>query len=303
MDLNYLIVGAGYSGLLLGRELHRHPGQIAILEKSKGVGGRLATRRDGAFTFDHGAQFIRKSSQTAPLIENWQSMGISSPLLDETFCAIGGMTRIAKDLAKDLNIEFERKVLKLTPFEKKWAVQDDKGQSWVSSNVVLSCPLPQTIEILKNSGLSYDEDLEKVIYAKAIVFLIKDNHTEAPRAIYREPSSSEVFSVCSQLHKGTSSLPAWTVTMNASWSETHFDLSEDEIISAARKHLADELPPVSLNKISVKKWRYSHPLSSYSKLFTEVASGLYLIGDAFGGSSINGAHRSSEALLKHLQRL
>ena len=54
------IIGAGMSGLILARALAEFA-DITIFEKSRGVGGRMATRHvttpDGtAFSFDHGVQ-------------------------------------------------------------------------------------------------------------------------------------------------------------------------------------------------------------------------------------------------------
>ena len=51
------IIGTGLSGLTLGRDLNSIA-EVTFFEKSKGVGGRLATRRVKDFSFDHGAQFF-----------------------------------------------------------------------------------------------------------------------------------------------------------------------------------------------------------------------------------------------------
>ena len=49
-----LIVGAGASGILLARRLLERGVPALVLEKSRGVGGRVATRRIGTKKFDHG---------------------------------------------------------------------------------------------------------------------------------------------------------------------------------------------------------------------------------------------------------
>ena len=53
-----IVVGAGISGLLAADELQREGWTVAVLDKSRGVGGRMTTRRVGEGTFDHGAQFF-----------------------------------------------------------------------------------------------------------------------------------------------------------------------------------------------------------------------------------------------------
>jgi predicted NAD/FAD-dependent oxidoreductase len=51
------VVGAGIAGLALARSLH-DIADVTVFEKSRGVGGRMATRRAGAVGFDHGAQYF-----------------------------------------------------------------------------------------------------------------------------------------------------------------------------------------------------------------------------------------------------
>ena len=51
------IVGAGLSGLVLARCLCG-VAKVTIFEKSRGVGGRMATRYADGYEFDHGAQFF-----------------------------------------------------------------------------------------------------------------------------------------------------------------------------------------------------------------------------------------------------
>ena len=46
----------------------------------------------------------------------------------------------------------------------------------------------------------------------------------------------------------------------------------------------------------VKRWKFSHPNSIYPDPYVEVAPGLFLAGDSFGGPSITGAFLSAEKL-------
>jgi renalase len=53
-----VIVGAGIAGLSAAGELVASGRRVVVLEKSRGVGGRMATRRVGEAVCDHGAQFF-----------------------------------------------------------------------------------------------------------------------------------------------------------------------------------------------------------------------------------------------------
>jgi len=56
------IIGAGIAGITLARQL-QDSAEVSVFEKSRGFGGRMATRRAGSYQFDHGAQFFTARSQ------------------------------------------------------------------------------------------------------------------------------------------------------------------------------------------------------------------------------------------------
>ena len=58
-----VVVGAGLSGLTAARFLQENGHHVVVLDKGRGLGGRMATRRisipDGSTAIlDHGAQFF-----------------------------------------------------------------------------------------------------------------------------------------------------------------------------------------------------------------------------------------------------
>jgi len=53
-----VIVGAGIVGLVAGRSLHARGRSVLIVDKGRGVGGRLVTRGFEGGIFDYGAQFF-----------------------------------------------------------------------------------------------------------------------------------------------------------------------------------------------------------------------------------------------------
>ena len=56
---NIAIIGAGMSGMICARNLKDAGYEPIVFEKSRGVGGRMATRRTNeGLQFDHGAQYV-----------------------------------------------------------------------------------------------------------------------------------------------------------------------------------------------------------------------------------------------------
>ena len=79
------VIGAGISGLVCARTLRDHGYPVTVFEKSRGVGGRMATRRtDDGFQFDHGAQyFTARDRRFRRYVNSWIADGIVNPGWDE----------------------------------------------------------------------------------------------------------------------------------------------------------------------------------------------------------------------------
>ncbi|MGI9521779.1 MAG: NAD(P)-binding protein, partial [Hyphomicrobiaceae bacterium] len=122
------IIGAGLSGLVLARALQPQAA-VTVFDKSSGVGGRMATRYDDAFSFDHGAQYFRAKGAAfqdflspyleAGIVRNWQPLLVSlSPGLEpeassDTFgfyVATPRMTSLAKALAEGLDVRTAQEI-------------------------------------------------------------------------------------------------------------------------------------------------------------------------------------------------
>ena len=108
-----IILGAGLAGLTAARQLQAHGQTVAIVDKGRGVGGRLATRRIGQARLDHGAQFFTTRSDdfkavvaeavAGGAVKEW-CRGFGEPDGYPRYCGTSGMTDFAKWLARDLDI-------------------------------------------------------------------------------------------------------------------------------------------------------------------------------------------------------
>src|SRR3712207_9597058 len=73
-----IMVGAGISGLVAACELSDAGWRVVVLDEGSGVGGRMATRRLGDGTFDHGAQFFTvRSGRFGRVVAGWLEAGVA----------------------------------------------------------------------------------------------------------------------------------------------------------------------------------------------------------------------------------
>ena len=96
------VVGAGLAGLACARALAADGARVTVLEKSRGFGGRAATRHtarggDGAPTasalaFDHGAQYATaRDARFAAQLEAWRALGVAAEWAGRFVALAGGI--------------------------------------------------------------------------------------------------------------------------------------------------------------------------------------------------------------------
>lgn len=75
------VIGAGISGLIAARHLADTGRSVVVLDKGRGVGGRMATRRSegGGVVYDHGAQAFSLSGLSARVSDSAKLDGPSLP--------------------------------------------------------------------------------------------------------------------------------------------------------------------------------------------------------------------------------
>jgi predicted NAD/FAD-dependent oxidoreductase len=315
MNLNaadILILGAGLSGLSLAQGLRTGLPQasLKILEKSRGLGGRLATRRADLVRFDHGAPWFQG--------EEWAKLNAfladpefltphaSSPRLG-IHCGKDGMTSIAKTLAQGLSLDREIRATRLIIERENWRIETDQGALYHSPTVVISAPLPQALELLQSSQIPYPNELNAVSYSKALVLLFQGDAFPGEED-FIEFKEGPFLTLCNQQRKGISPEAAWVLVMSPKFSELHFDLPETEIRNAALQELTRSFPHFTGNMPEVKKWRYSRTEVPFPQAYFQVHAkpDLYLMGDGFRAfpelkNGFECTLASSLALMEHLQ--
>ena len=167
------VVGAGLAGVGVAYGLREASADVTILEKSRGVGGRAATRRKHGCRYDHGANYIKDGGgRTDELVRELGTEGvvdIAEPVW--TFDADGeiapgdrreahkwswteGITQFAKRVLGETDAELHKttRVDGLTRTSAGWTLSDtDGGDHGPFESVVLTPPAPQTADLLAST--------------------------------------------------------------------------------------------------------------------------------------------------------
>src|SRR3954464_485274 len=112
--MDAIVVGAGVAGLACARALTDAGARVRVFERSRVVGGRLASKRYGGRYADIGAAyFVADDPDFAVQVSSWRSRGLARPWTDTfrvypgarqttgpvRWAASGGLRSLAADLA------------------------------------------------------------------------------------------------------------------------------------------------------------------------------------------------------------
>jgi len=305
-DFDILVIGAGISGLASARALQDQGFSVAILEKSRGLGGRMATRRDENGLWDHGVPWLSNGVR-----REWDGLNsqdwIQVENLSEPFWVHPkGMTQIAKDLAKPLTIFRECRAIRLSwnAHSKKWSVDTESNSTFSCSVLILSAPAPQNVELLERSNLLEGSDLlntlRNIQYRPQIVALgILHN----PKTALWTSTPQEPFELLiDQKMKGLQTSEGYFAAyLDETWSRKYFD-SPDPEVSQLIQELLEYRYGIHPQPIQVKRWRYSQCKNPLKEAYLKPSAlPLYLIGDAFAQGSLIGALKSACSLAQSLK--
>ncbi len=312
-----LIIGAGMTGLAAARELTARGWKVTILDKGRGVGGRMATRRIQDTRADHGAQYFSvRTPEFRQLINELEVEGVTQAWdLEEAgighprYFGTEGMSAIPKYLAKGLNIIFKERATLIQSEGTGCRVTTEVGSSYSADALILTIPAPQAATLLEDSKIALNEAGEHAFAAivyqpclATLVLLKEPSRIPAPGLVKFE--EGDFTTVTDNQQKGIAPEQP-TVTIHASPEFSMANL-EGDLQEAGQKlldQLTDWILPESIVEYQVHRWRYSLAELRSPEPFAALDASFPLLmgGDGFGMGNVEGAFQSGLQMAKALE--
>ena len=310
MENTTVIIGAGMAGLIAAKALHTAGAQVMVLEKSRGLGGRLATKRVGDAVFDQGAQYFTvKDPLFEPWVAGWQTAGAVTPWPESVhrrFIGRPSMTSVAKALADGIDVKRDHKVAKISRVEGRWCIEVENHGFICAARVVLTAPVPQSLALLAAGGVELPAELAaglaKLTYSPCLALLVTLSGPSGLPADGVTKTEGDVRWAADNQRKGVSPLTtAVTLHLSAEFSARHYGLGEAEVLELVRGE-AEQLIGAGIASATLHRWKFAHALATHAEpcvWLPELRLGF--AGDAFGGPRVEGAALSGLALARRLE--
>jgi renalase len=331
-----IIIGAGLAGLVCGQQLRNAGLDVAIVEKSAGVGGRMATRRLQGTWVDHGTQYITVRDdgfgrfigklKAKKIVQAWTRMvykltpeGLQPPDTDEIYpryVCDKGMTAIAKFLAADQQIALNTRVNSVTYQGNAWHLVTDNQEPIVTRAVVCTIPAPQMLPIFEpvlGSAPTFVKALQSIRFAPCLSLMAGYAKTaeiptewQAIRVI--DDPIVKWITLDSNKHPEQAKQPVFVFQSTAEFAiqsleEANLEVAGKPMLKQVGKLLAKWLADPEWWQLH--RWRYAlvEEALGVACLSTTEPLPLVCAGDWCAGKNVEGAYQSGLAAADSLLEL
>lgn len=273
------IIGAGLAGLSAARALTAAGHTPVVFEKSRGLGGRLATRRTEFGPIDHGAPGIP---------ENVAIDGEAWPGADASMRQTGlpGVSALARKLSDGLEIRTQVEVQPLMRAGAAWALTDQAGASLgVFDRVLVTAPPVQAAALTAaDAGLAAEVATAEMSPLWTLLLAFADPTGLEQEVLPLEGALSKAIPMLAK--PGQTGLERWTVHASEAWSESNLELEKDDAAQALFDAFREQTDvPGEPDYLAAHRWRYARVRLPLGRPFAAnadaslIAGGDWALGD------------------------
>ncbi|MGB5496022.1 MAG: FAD-dependent oxidoreductase [Sedimenticolaceae bacterium] len=322
--LSIAVIGAGIAGLCAARSLQDQGHFVTVFEKSRGVGGRAATRRIGNIGFDHGAQyFTARDFGFRRAVEAWRERGLVALWEGRIGCVredgieqasdrharyvgVPGMSEIGRHLGADLDVRKQTRVTAPHHQAGRWRLQSEGGDALGEFDaLVVALPAPQTQVLLAAAAPHLARQAAAVNYspAWAVMLSLPSEPTLPYDGLFF--ADGEIAWAARNSAKPGRRGHTWVVHAAPDWTRAHLDLPVDQVATMLTASLAarTSMDLDDSEVLATHRWLYSlvdNPLEAGALWDPDLQ--LTVCGDWCNGARIEGAYLSGQAAAGHLLR-
>jgi renalase len=327
MNTSIAIIGTGIAGITAAHSLQAAGHKVQLFDKSRGSGGRMASKRSDAGALDLGAQyFTARDRDFVAAVQQWKARGwverwmpnlyhakagklSFSPDEQERWVGTPRMSSISRAMLAGMPVQFSCRITEVFRGTQHWSLLDSDGNSHGPfSHVIVATPAPQASALLSAApklASTAAGVLMEPTWAIALAFA-QPLQTEVEGCFVHDSPLDWLARNRSKPGRDTH-LDTWVLHASSQWSKQHIDLSKEAVIEQLYGAFAEIIgcsvaaPAFSL----AHRWLYARPATSHQwGALADTDLGLYACGDWCSSGRVEGAWLSGQdaarKLLAHL---
>jgi renalase len=304
------IIGAGVAGLAAARKLSST--DYMIFEKSRGPGGRLASKRLDQLRADIGAQFFTvrdirfeetiSLAQEAGAVEAWSprmgtfknSKPIDSPDTQQRYVGAPYMNAFGRFLAESIEIQSDTRVASVSKYGSRFVLTTTAGEKYTADQVLVTAPVDQMSDLLSDFDINPIADKftmeptwTTVVSTSEQLIAIDGKNLDA---YFGGDHPTFDFISVEQSKPGRYS-DFVVIHSTPEWSKVHLEEEPDSVAHEMARML-NETFKIQSRAVVSHRWRYARPtdptLTTQKGVF-QVDSGLWIAGDYLAGGRVEGS--------------
>lgn len=303
-----IIIGSGMAGIACARAMAEAGMPVRVLDKGRGIGGRMATRRaalpGGDVTFDHGAQYIRPRDPAfaevlaAAGASDWPDGGDHDRLV-----GVPGMSSLPRALAEGLTVAQQAEVTAMVRQDGLWHLTTGAGVLR-AKRVVLTIPAPQAAALL-GPAHPFAADLARVTMDPCLTLMAAFPPDSARPFVQRLDPDHDLTWIAQESSKPgrTAAAVTWVAQAGLSFSVAHLESDPEDIAALMLRHLAEVLGVDPQDALFARshRWRYAQASTALGQPFLRDDTGaLFVGGDWCLGARAEDAWQSGRAMARDI---
>ena len=331
-SIHVAVIGSGLAGAACAAGLQRAGVQVSVFEKSRNVGGRMATRRAGwvdasgaerAVTFDHGAQCfvpvrprfkaVTARAMAAGCVSAWRPGVYSARPVEARQCFVPTPTApaLCSHLLAGATVHLSRSVQRLQrAADGGWYVATDGAPlAGPFHHVALAIPPAQVAVLLAGHHDVWADALLTRRMEPCWTLMAVTDDVDWPWDGAEPDRGPLAWVLRNDRVPGRSVLPGlavWTAHATAAWSAAHLEDEPQAVSDQLKTALRAQLPsagngkrPIHFHHASVHRWRYAGPTADCvdnDECLWDESLGLGVCGDFLAGGGVEAAWHSGDEL-------
>lgn len=289
------VIGAGLAGLAAARDLAAAGHVPVVFEKSRGIGGRIATRRTEGASFDHGAPLLHGVPA-----EIRAAAGASAACWRDGVVGVPRNSALPRALAEGLDVRGRTAISGLRRTAAGWELRSDAGAAIGADRVLVALPHPQALALVGGWAARFP-GIAAVDMAPGWTLMAEfAAPVDAPDWATLAPPLG--LAIRSGAKPGRSGPDGWVVHADPEFSAAHLEADTGtmarQLVEAFRA-VSVAPPPIMA---TAHRWRYARTTRALGRAcLWDAEMGLGLAGDwclgADAGDAIASGKAAAAALL------